>query len=196
MEASVAALPNQTGNFAPSGLAPELFRAALGLFPTGVSVVAACDHHTGQIHGMTANAFMSVSLDPPLVLVSVRRKAHLHRRLSEAGRYGVSFLSEGLEQEARRFAGMQVDPGDPPEFELHANAPVLKGSMAWIAAEVIDAHGAGDHTLVIGQVLEIGVDAAGHSPLGFMRGRFARVIPIAGDEALPLELWSQTGHWG
>jgi flavin reductase (DIM6/NTAB) family NADH-FMN oxidoreductase RutF len=177
--------------------ARDLFRHTLGMFPTGVTVVAVREKRTGEIHGMTANAFMSVSLEPPLVVVSVRDRAHLHRRLAAAGSYGVSFLAESQEQEARRFAGMPVlTQEQPPEFELRQGAPVLRDAMAWVTAEVVDAHLAGDHTLFIGRVLEFGTDIADRSPLCFFRGRFGHVTPWSGDAAPLLEPWSHSDNWG
>lgn len=192
------ALPCDRSLDTGTGVTPAAYRSTMALFPTGITVVAARDPLNGKVHGMTANAFMSVSLDPPLIVVSVRRRANLHHRLAAAGRYGVSFLSDRLEQEARRFAGMPAtaDVGEP-DFELHADAPVLSRALAWLVAEIVEAHEAGDHTLFIGHVLELGGgERPAELPLCFFQARFAQVKPIAGEEPLPLEPWSHADAWG
>lgn len=177
-------------------MTPAALRSILSLFPTGVTVVAAQEPDTGNVHGMTANAFMSVSLEPPLVVVSVREGANLHQRLSAVGRYGVSFLGEALESEARRFAGMPVPPqAPPPQFVTQGGAPILAAAMAWLAADVIEAHEAGDHTLFVGRVVDLGAGDE-QLPLCFFNARFAEVRPIAGEEALPIEVWSRADAWG
>ena len=90
------------------GVQPPGFRAAMAQFASGVTVITVCDPATGQPRGMTANAVMSVSLTPPLVVVSVRRQAHLHDALARAGAYSVTVLGEHQEPQARRFAGLPV----------------------------------------------------------------------------------------
>src|SRR5271154_2720810 len=84
------------------------FRNALGRFASGVTVITA--HHEDHMHGMTANAFVSVSLDPPLVLVSLDNRSNMHRILPTAGRYGVSVLAQNQEALSSHFAG-QREPG-------------------------------------------------------------------------------------
>ena len=83
------------------------FRNALGRFSSGVTIVTTS--HNGQAHGMTANAFVSVSIDPPLVLVSVDHRAAMHNFLPESKRYGVSILAERQEQLSNHFAGRTVE---------------------------------------------------------------------------------------
>jgi flavin reductase (DIM6/NTAB) family NADH-FMN oxidoreductase RutF len=78
-----------------TGSDPSAFRRVMGLLVTGVAVITARDPETGQPRGMTANALMSVSLTPPLVVVSVRRGARLHAVLRRAGAYGITLLGEG-----------------------------------------------------------------------------------------------------
>jgi flavin reductase (DIM6/NTAB) family NADH-FMN oxidoreductase RutF len=147
---------SELGSAAPGTAAQTVtrdgYRAARGLFATGVTVIGAWDTGGGP-RGMTANAFMAVSLDPPLIVVSVRRQARLHGLIGLGASYGVSLLGEAHEREARRFAGMPVDH-DKAEARFHTRAgvPVLDGSLAWIAARVIDVHGSGDHTLFASEV--------------------------------------------
>jgi flavin reductase (DIM6/NTAB) family NADH-FMN oxidoreductase RutF len=148
---------------------------------------------------MTANAFMSVSLSPALVLVSVRQGAHLHGLLHESGRYGVSLLGERLETEARRFAGMPMPAHTPePVFTEHAGVPVLSDALAWLTAAVVDEHLAGDHTLFIGEILALGSGEPGERPLGFYQSSFAEIRTLPRQGRMPIEVWDHplAGQWG
>jgi flavin reductase (DIM6/NTAB) family NADH-FMN oxidoreductase RutF len=170
----------------------------MSLLASGVAVVTVADPGTGRPRGMTANALMSVSLEPPLIVVSVRRQARLHAAVRAAGAYGVTVLSEAQESHARRFAGMPV-PGDEavPAFREHGGVPVLEGGLAWIVTRVTDAHAAGDHTLFVGEITGLGTDRPGDPPLAFHRSVFARLTPVTPGPAIPLLAW-QTGldMWG
>jgi len=95
-------------NASPDGsIDPRQFRNALGRFASGVTVITT--EHEGRTHGMTANAFVSVSLDPPLVLVSVDNRAQMHQLLALAPRYGVSVLAEDQEMLSNHFAGRATE---------------------------------------------------------------------------------------
>lgn len=148
------------------------FRETMGRFTTGVTVVTT---HTGQrVHGMTANGFMSVSLEPPLVVVSVARRAKMHDAITAAGAYGVSILCDSQEHLSAHFAGKPIE-GLEPDFEWAEEIPVLKGSLAQVVARVTDTHPAGDHTLYVGQVLHFVVREAA-SPLVFHEGRYRALM--------------------
>lgn len=127
----------------------QLFRRTLSRFATGVTVITVA--HQERVHGMTANAFMSVSLQPPLVLISVGHTAHMHTLLSSGSRYGVSMLSEDQEGLSRHFAGRPVNNLET-SFVYEQGVPLLRGAIAHIVATVVDVHEAGDHTLFIGEV--------------------------------------------
>jgi flavin reductase (DIM6/NTAB) family NADH-FMN oxidoreductase RutF len=124
-------------------------RNALGRFATGVTVITT--EHEGEIHGMTANAFVSVSLEPPLVLVSVDNRALMHEKIAGSGRYGVSVLSEEQGDISDHFAGRSRG-GVEISFTRRNGMPVLEGAIAYFVCRVADAHPAGDHTLYIGEV--------------------------------------------
>ena len=178
---------------------PASYREVLGRFATGVTVVTVRSPATGDVRGMTANAFMSVSLDPPLVLVSVRRDAHMHAVLHESGRYGVSLLGERLEREARRFAGMPVAAGEPTTvFDERSRTPILRDALAWLVATVVDEHEAGDHTLFIGEIVDLEAGHPSQRPLGFYRSSFAEVSALEGRGPVAIEPWDHPlkGLWG
>jgi flavin reductase len=173
-------------------------RRALGLFATGVTVVTAVDPDTDQPRGMTANAFMSGSLSPPLILVSVKLTARLHPVLSAQAPFGVSVLPAALEREAMRFAGVQQSPGGPePQFAWPDGVPVLDGAIAWFVGDVVDRHLTGDHTLFVGQVREFGTGDLDAAPLVFHRSRFGRLIEDSETAPLPTDPWGWTiDLWG
>ena len=174
------------------------YRRILASFVTGVTVVTARDPESGLPRGMTANAFMSVSLAPRLILVSVRRNAHMHPILQRAKSYAVTILGRSLEREARRFAGLPVaDHEPPPEFEDRGGVPVLCNGLAWIVADIEDAVLAGDHTIFIGRVIDSSQDRPDEAPLAYYRSSFSDVRSVAGTPPLPLDAWGGGAEmWG
>jgi flavin reductase len=148
------------------------FRRTLGMFATGVTVLTT---RVGeQVHGMTANAFMSVSLRPPLVLVSIDRRARMGTHLHEGTRFGVSVLEAKQTGLSNRFAGRVAD--DPPEasFEIVHETPLVEGALAHLVAHVVRSYWGGDHSLFLGQV-EFARYGEG-TPLLFHGGRYERLV--------------------
>ncbi len=125
------------------------FRNACGKFATGITVVTV--EVDGEIHGMTANAFMSVSLTPPLVVVSVDKKAHMHSLIPQSQRYAISVLAHDQEIQSNHFAGQKREDF-APEFEQRHGQPVIANAIAYFVTTLYSTHEAGDHTLYIGQV--------------------------------------------
>ncbi|HVF12949.1 MAG TPA: flavin reductase family protein [Acidimicrobiales bacterium] len=150
------------------------FRQVLGHFATGVTVVTGLD--TAGPVGLAVNSFTSVSLDPPLVAISVNRTSSTWPRIRTSGRFTVNILSADQEAVSRRFAS----GGD--RFEgvgwrrSPSGSPVLDGALAWIDATVEAEHDAGDHLLVVGRVSALDVVGAG-GPLVFYRGGYGRFDP-------------------
>ncbi|WP_324608516.1 MULTISPECIES: flavin reductase family protein [unclassified Streptomyces] len=132
---------------------PDRMRGALGHFASGVTVVTtATEGPDGpHAHGMTANAFTSVSLDPPLVLVSISTHARSHRRIDASGRYGVSILGAGQGPVAHHFAGGAQSP-EAVSLEWRDGLPLVGGALVHLACRVRQSHRAGDHTLFVGEV--------------------------------------------
>jgi flavin reductase len=145
------------------------FRDALGTFATGVTIVSTrCED---RAHGMTANGFMSVSLAPALVVVSIAAKARMHDILLRAGRYGVSVLAREQEAVSRHFAGRPQ--GEEIALVESHGVPLVDGALTHVA-DVVDAHSGGDHTLFIGEVVHFGHRAG--EPLIFHSGAYSRLI--------------------
>jgi flavin reductase (DIM6/NTAB) family NADH-FMN oxidoreductase RutF len=146
------------------------FRDALGRFASGVTAVTALEN--GKTHGMTANAFMSVSLDPPLVLVSLDNRSQIHRILSGASRYGVSVLAEDQRVLSEYFAGRTTE-GVNVRFVSRVGTPLLDGAVAHFVVGVMDVHLAGDHTLYIGTVEHF--ESRDDKPFLFYAGRYQQL---------------------
>jgi len=146
------------------------FRRTLGMFATGVTVLTT--RVGGQVHGMTANAFMSVSLRPPLVLISLDRRARMCGMLHEGSRYGVSVLAHGQSALSDKFAG-RADDGVEPAFVVVRETPLVEGALAHIVARVVRSYWGGDHSLFLGHV-EYARYGEGE-PLLFHGGRYERM---------------------
>jgi flavin reductase (DIM6/NTAB) family NADH-FMN oxidoreductase RutF len=147
------------------------FRNTLGRFATGVTVITTQDGD--RIHGMTANAFISVSLDPPLVLLSLDNRCNMHRMLPSTGRFGVSVLAEDQEHLSTHFAGRPIE-GFEASFVTREGVPVLDQALAYIVAHVVSTHPAGDHTLYIGRVDHF--ESRDGQPLLFYAGKYRRLL--------------------
>jgi len=145
-----------------------LFRRVMGRFATGVTVITA--EADGGVRGMTANAFMSGSLTPPLCIISVAKKARLHGALQSTRAFGVSMLAQGQEAISRHFAGQGA--ADPEVlFEHMHGVPVLAKVCAALAAEIEARHDCGDHSIIIGRVIGLRDDE--RAPLVFHGGKYA-----------------------
>jgi flavin reductase (DIM6/NTAB) family NADH-FMN oxidoreductase RutF len=153
-----------------SDVSPQAFRQTLGRFASGVTVVTMQEHN--ETHGITVSAFLSVSLEPPLVLVSIDKKAHSHARIMNAERYGVSILSEGQQNMSNHFANR--DPNAVPEFEILSDFPVLKNALAQLVCKTVQKVDAGDHTLFIGQIEALQWQENG-KPLVYFHGGYQRI---------------------
>jgi len=161
---------------------PREFRHCLGQFPTGVTVVT-CRTESG-LHGATVNAFTAVSLDPPLVLVSLDRRSKVCGHIA-ARPFAVTVLDSTAYETALHFAG-QPKPGADIGWADHHVAPRLAGGVAWFACTPWAAHDGGDHVLYLGLVEDY-QHHTGTMPLVFHGGQFRSV----GDH-LPAVPWLDT----
>jgi flavin reductase (DIM6/NTAB) family NADH-FMN oxidoreductase RutF len=151
------------------------FRRTLGMFATGVTVITT--QAVDQVHGMTANAFMSVSLRPPLVVISVDRRAKMHALLNEGRRYGISVLAEEQRALSDRFAGRTGEGTEEVEFDVVHETPLVRGALAHLVARVVRSNWGGDHSLFVGQV-EYARYGEGQ-PLLFHGGRYEHLLERA-----------------
>jgi flavin reductase (DIM6/NTAB) family NADH-FMN oxidoreductase RutF len=152
---------------------PSDFRKAMGCFATGVTVITV--DLDGEIHGMTANAFCSVSLDPMLVLVCVDHRARTHAHLHARKRFGVNVLRSDQqavsEYYARSTETHQHAEDSGARFDRTAHGtPVLRGALAYLECRLRSTQPAGDHTIFIAEVEDVVVRAG--EPLLFFRGNY------------------------
>ncbi|HWE64811.1 MAG TPA: flavin reductase family protein [Chloroflexota bacterium] len=152
----------------------QQFRRALGSFATGVTLATTVAG--GEWHGVTANAVMSVSLEPPLVLLSIQQATRMHAAIAASDRYALNVLAADQEPIARYFADSTVthDTDAFARFAHHigrTGVPLLDGTLAAVECRIVGRYAAGDHTLYLGEVvhLEIGDD---QPPLLYFRGAF------------------------
>ncbi|WP_228874404.1 flavin reductase family protein [Paraburkholderia saeva] len=148
------------------------FRNAMGQFATGVVVIST--EIGGEPHAMTANAFMSGSLEPPLVLVSVACTARMHEKIRNAGMFGISVLAHGQDDISQHFAGKPSERY-APVFERVGGVPVIEGAAVRLAAQLRHAYPCGDHTLFVGEVHEMFTHTDAPQPLLFHAGRYGRL---------------------
>ena len=149
-------------------------RRCAGMFATGVTVITI---RTGeQVHGMTANAFMSVSLEPPLVLISVDRRTKMCALLHEDRRYGVSVLAHSQAALSDRFAGRPGAEAPEPRFEMVHDTPLVDAALAHFVARVVRSYWGGDHSLFLGRVEYARYNEG--TPLLFHGGRYERLGQI------------------
>jgi flavin reductase len=158
------------------------FRKAMGAFATGVSVITV--DLAGDVHGMTANALSSVSLDPLLLLVCVDRTARTHAHLHARKRFGVNILAED-QQAISEYYARQVEAQGDAEAEAGARfdrtqhgTPVLHGALAYLECSLRSTHEAGDHTIFIAEVEQVVVRRG--EPLLYFRGNYRKI----GEDAL------------
>ncbi|KEF33247.1 flavin oxidoreductase [Deinococcus sp. RL] len=152
------------------GIPPFEFRQTLGRFASGVTVITAADGG-GERRGMTASAFVSVSLTPPLILVSVDHRAHMHALLSrpEVERFGVSILSAAQRSLSDHFAG-RPGPEEAVPWFTHEGLPLIGGSVAQLVCRKQEFIPAGDHTLYLGLVEY--ARYTDDDPLVYFRGQY------------------------
>ncbi|MGH9512350.1 MAG: flavin reductase family protein [Terriglobales bacterium] len=134
------------------------FRRALGCFGTGVTIISV--ESDGQIHGMTANAFCSVSLNPPLILVCVDHQARTHAHLHARKRFGVNILSEDQREISEYYALPIPDHANAEHvgarFDRTARGtPFLHGALAYLECRLTSSQEAGDHTIFIAEVEDL-----------------------------------------
>ena len=136
------------------------------------------EYDDGQVHGMTANAFASVSLDPLLVLVCISRNARTHGFVHIQKRFGINVLAEDQEDWARFFAQVEQEPQEARRLGIkfwrtQQGTPMLQGTLAHLDCKLVEAHEAGDHTIFLGSVEQI--ETGEGEPLLFYRGKYRKL---------------------
>lgn len=155
---------------------PQELRRVMGHFATGVAVITTRDKD-GTPQGLTANAFMSLSLDPPLVIISVDKKATCYSCFEPNNGFTVNFLAEDQEEISRRFATKGADKFVDLKWQVGSNgAAQIDGALGSVECRITQCHDGGDHTIVVGEIIDVG--ASGERPLLFFKGKYQR-LPVA-----------------
>ncbi len=179
--AAVQPLKATGGQRAADRMVEGSLREVMSQFATGITVLTA-----GGVcgHGMTANSFTSVSLDPPLVLCCVARPARFHESVLCAESFGVSFLAADQEPVARYFADRRR-PHGPAQFDAvdwvpgqHTGAPLLTGALAWLECRLEKTYDGGDHSIFLGKVLSSSC-GPNRQALLFYSGGYHHILPPA-----------------
>lgn len=151
-------------------------RQTMANFASGVTIVTT--QWQGVAHAMTATAFCSVSLDPPLVLVCVSKASRFHQAVMSAGGWAVSLLSGDQEALARHFSNRGRDLRTqfdrvPHTLGALTGVPVIEGALAWLECETYAQHDGGDHTIVVGRVRQTSDHTFPDRPLTYYRGTYS-----------------------
>jgi flavin reductase (DIM6/NTAB) family NADH-FMN oxidoreductase RutF len=157
---------------------PEQLRHAMRAWTTGVAVVTAT--HEGKQYGMTVNSFTSISLEPPLISVTLKKLTHTHELVEESGEFSVTILSAHQKEFSDRFAGKH--PEIKNRFEgvmtetLTTNAPLLQGGMAYFNCRVLNSMTVGENTLFVAEVVAARREGEGN-PLVYHNRTYWRLSP-------------------
>lgn len=157
-------------------IAPDDLRVAMRYWATGVTIVTAADDES--LCGMTVTSFTSVSLEPPLVLVSIERGTHTYAGITQSGAFAVSVLAHDQKEWSMRFGGQAQEVGEADRFlgiptqALVTGSPILIGASAYLDCQVTAAYEVGTHTIFIGEVVASGVDEGESRPLLYYRQNY------------------------
>ena len=176
---------SERGSWEVMGADADALRGAMSHFPTGVTVVTSGREE--EVEGMTANAVVSVSLDPLLFLVSVHKDARLNPRIKQQGYFAVSLLADDQEGLSRLFASPERSSGLEALHSLgggygSTGAPLASGALAAIECELSEIYAAGDHDLFIGRVVDVRLGNTRKGPLVFHEGGYPTLKAAPGPE--------------
>lgn len=160
---------------------PEDLRNALRFWTTGVTIVAAT--HQGATHGMTVNSFTSLSLDPPLVSISLEKATRTHQLVMATQAFAVTVLRADQHEVSDRFAGRDSEQSNRFEgldtFSLQSGSPILSTGLAYFDCKVAACHDAGTHTVFLSDVLACGLFEAAENapPLVYFNRAYREIHP-------------------
>jgi len=153
---------------------PRELRNVMGHFATGVTIITTKDIF-GKPFGLTANAFSSLSLDPPLVLICVDKKVDCYACFDQSKVFVVNILSEGQDQLSTRFATKGIEKFEGVAVRQGTlGVPLLEGAVAHIECTLASAYEGGDHTIYVGEIQSVA--ASGDRPLLFFKGKYSRLL--------------------
>ena len=154
-------------------ISKDEFRAALSRFPSGVTIVTTKDKE-GKLHGITVSAFASVSLEPPMVMVCVDKRAGSHYAFEESGAFIVHILAEENEHHSNRFASKIPDKFENVNYRNGiADIPALENALVILECRLAHAHEGGDHTIFVGEIERAAINDG--KPLVYWHGDYRKL---------------------
>lgn len=157
-----------------TGIGKNEFRAALGRFPSGVTIVTTKDAD-GRFHGMTVSAFASVSLEPPMILVCIEKTTGSHDAFRESEFFVVNFLAEGQEELSNLFASRRADKFDAARYRFGiGEVPVLEDAFVTLECRLANAYEGGDHTIFVGLIEKS--EVRDENPLVYWHGEYRKIV--------------------
>jgi flavin reductase (DIM6/NTAB) family NADH-FMN oxidoreductase RutF len=157
------------------GISQDDFRQALGTFCTGVTIVTF--RSEGICHGLTVNAFSSLSLDPAMVLVCIKKNGGSHALIAESDAFAVNILSYEQEDLAYRFANSELSSEqrfEDAELRQDLDQPVFRDDLSYLVCKTVNRYDGGDHSIFLGEVQDVGINPD-KKPLLYYRSRFGRL---------------------
>lgn len=165
---------NEGGGWQSIGGGPDALKSAMRHFPSGVTIITSGSGEKAE--GMTANAVLSISLDPPLMLASVHRDARLNARIREEKLFAISILAEDQEGHSRLFSSPERSSGLPAIHSLGTDRkegpPLAAGAIAAIECELTATYPGGDHDLFLGKVAAVHLGDTRKNPLLYHEGAY------------------------
>lgn len=156
-------------------ISQDTFKKVLGSFCTGVTIVTFKNNETA--HGLTVSAFSSLSLDPPLVLVCIKKDGVSHKMMLETDSFAVNILSDKQMDLAWRFADSKLNSEERfagAELATDASQPVFAENLSHLICKITDRFEGGDHSIFVGEVQEAGINE-GEKPLVYFSGGFPKI---------------------
>jgi flavin reductase (DIM6/NTAB) family NADH-FMN oxidoreductase RutF len=176
-------------------ISPREYRNTVGLFATGVTVIAVV-HDDDELHAMTANAVTSLSLDPPLVVFCLAKRARMVDELKRANGFSINLLREDQQPLSDYFAGRRIWPTPPPfRFVGWEGGPRLEGCIGAIACRLEECLEGGDHFIVVGRVIGLYQSPEPRRPLLFYAGTYRHLdseavpAPDLAEEPMPVQIF-------
>lgn len=146
------------------------FRDAMGKFATGITIVTT--QYNGEIHGMTVNSFMSISLDPKLIAISIDEQASMYEILQASDTFGISVLKDSQEDLSKIFA-RQIKKDRAINYIIQDGVPVIDDTLAMISCQVEEKVKAGDHVIIIARVTDLTINEG--DPVLFYGGNYRKI---------------------
>jgi flavin reductase (DIM6/NTAB) family NADH-FMN oxidoreductase RutF len=150
----------------------KVFRQVMGCFATGIAVVTAQNSELGRF-GLTVNSLSSVSLAPPLLLFCLDKAAHLHAPFRQADTFTINILARNQDNISRHFADRNHNPAPPAMWDDALSAvPTLRDTLGWLHCRSYAHYNGGDHTIFVGEVIDLHKRSDDAEPLLYFRGRY------------------------